>query len=64
MRIYFEDLKDEVQRDIVEEVMLRLAREKDDFPEDANHVTKPDPRLAEEAEAIISTRNYGVDMDF
>jgi hypothetical protein len=55
MRIYFEDLRRDIQDELVAEMMARLAEEGPDDSDDC---------LAERAAHVINVRNLGVDMDF
>lgn len=65
MRIYFEDLKQDIQSELVDELVARLAEEERDYPERAKDIgLDPQEFLAEEADHIINSKNWGVEMDF
>ena len=65
MRVYFEDLKQDVQRELVGELLVRLAEEDRNYREKARDIgMAPDEYLEEMAEHVINTRNSGVDMEF
>lgn len=65
MRIYFEDLKPEIQMELVDELQTRIAEEERDYRDNAGDIgMEPREYLSEKAEHIINTRNWGVEMDF
>ena len=65
MRVYFEDLKQGIQRELVAELVTRLAEEERGYAEKAGDIgLDPNEYLSEKAERIINARNRGVEMDF
>lgn len=65
MRIYFEDLKEDIQQDVVSELLQRIASEEPDYSDRAQDIgMNPQEYLSEKAEYIINTRNCGIDMNF
>jgi hypothetical protein len=65
MRIYFQDLKAEVQEDIFYELVERVKGEEPNYQERAEELgMDTQDYLTEQADYIINTGNYGVDMNF
>jgi hypothetical protein len=65
MKIYFEDLKQDIQTELIAELMTRLAEEERNYEEKAGDFgLEPQEYLSEKADHIINTRNWGVEMDF
>ena len=65
MRIYFEDLKQDIQSELVAELVTRLAEEERDYAEKAGDIGLDQMEyLSEKAAHIINARNWGVEMDF
>jgi hypothetical protein len=66
MRIYFQDLKEEIQKAVFEDLMETLEEEMLDYRERAEELgMDPQDYLKEEANRRIeSTANYGVEINF
>ena len=65
MRVYFEDLRQDIQMGIVNELLTRIAEEEQNYSEKAGDLGQdPKDYLSERAKYLINTRNFGVDMDF